>query len=236
MRKTITIVALLVLGAIAATGCLANEDSCDLKTQGLSLELAAIEEGDTAQGQAIFKTDQGSAVVLGECGDSITVNGTELQAVDGTVVPVVYSAEIEPADEYTFVFSRPDAGGYTSTVSGLRPAVTVTAPAEGVDAPRDVLLDVTWDDNNAGAGNDEIELLVTGDCINFDYDATWTDSGSDTIPANSLDVDGDTTTCEAALVLTRKVSGTLDSGLNQVGSIEGWSMGRTTFTTIPTTP
>lgn len=234
MRKTITIVALLVLGAIAATGCLANEDSCDLKTQGLSLELAAIEEGDTAQGQAIFKTDQGSAVVLGECGDSITVNGTELQAVDGTVVPVVYSAEIEPADEYTFVFSRPDEGDYTSTVSGLRPAVTVTAPAEGVDAPRDVLLDVTWDDNNAGAGNAQIEAIITGECIFPDYEATWSDDGADVVEADSIEVDGETTSCLADLTLTRKVDGTLGSSLN--GSIEGWSVGRTTFTTIGTTP
>ena len=236
MRKTIIVGALLVLGAVAATGCLPPEDSCDLKTQGIKVEFAAMEEAGAATGQAIFWTDEGRAIVLGDCGDNITVNGTELQVVNATASPVVYSAATEATGEYSFVFSRPDEGDYTSTVSGLRPEVTVTAPVEGAETPRDADLIVEWNDNNDGAGSDEIELLVTGDCITFDYDATWTDSGSGTIPANSLDVDGDTTTCEAALVLTRKVSGTLDSGLNQVGSIEGWSMGRTTFTTIPTTP
>jgi hypothetical protein len=237
MRQKMFVGALLVLSAISATGCLESEDSCDLKTQGIRAEFAAMEEGDGATGQAEFFTDEGMAIILGDCGDKITVNGTELQVVSATTSPVVYSADIEATGTYEFVFSRPDEDDYTSTVTGLRPAVTVTAPAIGTEVPRDTALDVAWDDNNAGEGDNSIDLLITGDCFNFDYEATWTDNGSNTVAADSLDVDGDTTSCEAALVMTRKVTGTLDSALaSQGGWIEGWSVGRTTFTTIPTTP
>ena len=227
-----------MLGAVAATGCIASEDSCDLKTQGIKVELAAMEEDGVATGNAEFYTDENMAIILGDCGDKITVNGTELQVVNANASPVVYSANVEATGTYEFVFSRPDEGDYTSTVTGLRPAVTLTAPAEGAEIPRDADLLVEWDDNNGGAGNDEIKAIVTGDCIGIDYEQTFSpDDGADTIAADSLNVDGDTTTCAAELVMTRKVTGTLDPALDsQGGWIEGWSVGRTSFTTIPTAP
>jgi len=233
MRQTTIIGALLVLGAVAATGCIEPENSCDLKTQGIQAEFAAIEDGDSASGQAELFTNEHVAIVLGDCGDAITVNGVTLNAVDESASPVVYSASVDQADEYVFVFSRPDEGDYTSTVSGLRPAVDVITPAEGEEVSRAADYEVTWGDNNGGAGNGEIEAVISGDCITFDYEATWTDDGSDTIAADSLDVDGETTSCAAEIALTRKVSGTLDSALASSGWIEGWSVGRATFTTAP---
>jgi hypothetical protein len=232
MRRTIIIGALLVLGAIAATGCLKSEDSCDLKTQGIRVEFAAMEEGGAASGQAEFFTDEGMAIILGDCGDKITVNGTELQVVSATASPVVYAANIEATGTYEFVFSRPDEGDYTSTVTDLRPAVVVTAPAADADVPRDAALDVAWDNSDGGS----IDLVITGDCFS-DYKESWTDDGAETIDANSLIVTDDTASCAAELVLTRTVTGTLDSALtDQGGWIRGWSVGRTSFTSIPTTP
>jgi len=237
MRKTIIVVALLALGAVAATGCMPAEDSCDVKTSGIKLELAATEEAGTAKGQAIFWTDEGRAMVLGDCGDKITVNGVEMEAEDGTVTPIVYSSAVDATGTYEFVFTRPDEDDYVSTVTGLRPAVTITAPESGTEAPRDVALAVTWEDNNAGAGDGQIAAVVTGECLSeIDYEATWTDDGEDEIPADGLSADDETASCQAELVLTREVDGTLDSDLNQTGSIKGWSVGRTSFTTIPTAP
>jgi hypothetical protein len=231
MRQVIIIGTLLVLGAIAATGCMAPEDSCDLKTQGIKVQLAAMEEGDGARGEAELYTDEGLAIILGDCGDKITVNGAELQVVNATASPVVYAADIAQADVYTFVFTRPDEGDYTSTVTDLRDPVVVTAPAEGAEVPRDEDLTVEWENSDGG----DIDLVVMGDCISTKYDATWTDNGSNVVPADSLNVSGDTTTCTAELVMTRKVTGTLDPALDsQGGWIEGWSVGRTTFTTIST--
>jgi hypothetical protein len=234
MRQFFVVGALVALGGLAAVGCMPPEDSCDVKTEGIRLELAASEEAGTAKGQAILWTDEGRAMVLGDCGDKVTVNGVELEAEDGTASPIVYSAAVDATGTYEFVFSRPDEDDYVSTVTDLRPAVAIDAPEGGAEVPRDEPLAVTWSDNNDGAGDGQIAAVVTGDCIDLDYEATWSDDGEDEIPADSLDVDGETTSCQAELVLTREVEGTLDADLNQTGSIKGWSVGRTTFTTVPT--
>jgi hypothetical protein len=163
------------------------------------------------------------------------VNGVELEAEDGTVTPIVYSAAIDATGTYEFIFTRPDEDDYVSTVTGLRPAVSITAPESGAEAPRNEALVVTWDDNNDGAGDGQIAAIVTGECLSeIEYEDTWTDDGEDEIPADGLDADDETASCQAELVLTREVDGTLDSDLNQTGSIKGWSVGRTTFTTVPT--
>ena len=226
---------LVALGGAAAPGCAPVEDSCDLATDEIQVELAAIEEGGTATAKAIFRTEDVASIALGDCGDKMTVNGTLLRVVDGAASPLVYAASIEQADEYDFVFSRPDEDDYVSTVSELRPEVTVTAPAAGSTITRDQGFDIVWDDNDEG----EIDLLVHGDCIQ-PYPgadgATVADDGADAVPANGLVWSGmegteDPTTCTAEVVLTRSVDGTLDAALT--GTIVGWTAGRTTFASAP---
>ena len=123
--------AFVALGGALAPGCAPVEDSCDLATGEIRVELAAIEESGAATAEAIFRTDDVASIALGDCGDKMTVNGTLLRVVDGAASPLVYAASIEQADEYDFVFSRPDEDDYVSTVSDLRPEVTVTAQSRG---------------------------------------------------------------------------------------------------------
>jgi hypothetical protein len=227
--------AAFVLGAAAALGCLPTEDSCDIETPDIEIELAAIEEGGAAVGEAIFRTGDVSSIALGDCGDRITVNGERMRVLSGSAKPLVYAASIEAAEEYTFVFSRPDEEDYVSTVAGLRPEVTVTAPAAGSVITRDSGFDIAWDDNDDG----EINLVIAGECIRTYPDADGelvADDGADAVPANGLAWSGmegteAPTTCDAEVVLTRSVDGTLDAALT--GSIHGWTAGRTVFTSAP---
>jgi hypothetical protein len=227
--------AALVLAGAAAAGCLPAEDSCDIATEDIEVEFAAIEENGAAAGEAIFRTGDVSSIALGDCGDKITVNGERMRVLSGSASPLIYAASIEVADEYEFVFSRPDEDDYVSTVSDLRPEVTITAPAAGSIITRDTGFDITWANNDAG----EINLLIDGDCIRSYPDAAGesvTDDGADAVPPNGLVWSGTEgtetpTTCDAEVVLTRSVEGTLDAALT--GAIHGWTAGRAAFTSAP---
>jgi hypothetical protein len=235
MQRTIIVGALVLLGTVAATGCFPQEDSCNIKTPGIYVQFDATEESGVAVGRAVFWTGDspgGTNLVLGDCGDAVAVNGVNLVVEDPNASPLTYSAEVDIADTYEFVFSRPDEGDYVSTVADMRPEVNVTAPG-GEDIPRDQEFAVTWDDND---GSDDIELLISGDCI-WDYPEVGgmsvADNGSYTVPANGLEpVDtANTDTCVAEVTLTRSVTGTLDSALK--GDIYGRSVGLTSFNSTP---
>jgi hypothetical protein len=227
--------AAVVLCAAATPACAAVEDSCDLATDEIEVELAVIQENGAATGEAIFRTDDVASIALGDCGDKMTVNGAVLRVLDGAASPLVYAASLEVADEYDFVFSRPDEDDYVSTVSDMRPEVTITAPAAGSIITRDLGFDVAWDANDGG----EVNLLVDGSCIRSYPDADGelvSDDGADTIPAGAIlwsGVEGteDPTSCSAEVVLTRSVDGVLDEALT--GMIYGWTAGRTAFTSAP---
>jgi hypothetical protein len=231
--KTLVIATTLAAAALSIiTGCHPSEDSCNIKTAGIYVQLEAIEEGSNAVGKATFWVGDdpgGTYLVLGECGDEISVNGTVLQHKSGN--PEYYEAAIDPADEYDFVFSRPDEDPYSSVVGNMRPEVTVLGPS-GDTIPRDEEFDITWEDNDGG----EIHLLVDGDCI-WDYPETLgdyiADNGSHTVPANGIEAqdEDENESCVAEIELTREVDGTLNSSLK--GTIVGKSRGRSSFTTAP---
>jgi hypothetical protein len=233
--RTTTIALMMGLGALfLAAGCNPSEDSCNIKTPGIYVELEAIEEGATATGRATFWVGDapgGTYLVLGDCGDQIAVNGTVLSHQSGN--PEYYEASVSPSESYEFVFTRPDEDPYTSLVANMRPEVDITAPGNDT-IPRDEEFDVTWNDNDGGS----IHLLIDGDCI-WDYPSTLgediADNGSHAVPANGIDPtdDANTESCVAEIELTREVDGSLDTALK--GTIVGKSVGRSSFTTAPPT-
>jgi len=234
MSKKLFVGALLALGALAAAGCFPQEDSCNIKTPGIYPQFEVVEEGDAATARAVFWTGDGpngTSLVLGSCGDAIAVNGVTLQGNNSN--PVEYSATLDLATTYDFVFSRPDEGDYTSTVTDLRPEVIVLGP-DGEEIPRDQEFDVTWEDNDGG----DIDLLISGECFT-DYPETLgdavPDTGSYTVPANGIEAwSGDESeSCTAEVTLSRTVTGDLDPVFEGQGEIYGRTMDRTTFTSTP---
>jgi len=231
--RTLVIATTLAACALALiTGCHPSEDSCNIKTAGIYVELEAIEEGANATGKATFWVGDdpgGTYLVLGECGDEIAVNGTVLQHKSGN--PEYYEASIDPAESYEFVFSRPDEDPYASLVANMRPEVTVLGPS-GDTIPRDEEFDITWEDNDTG----EIHLYVEGDCIHDYPDVLGdevADNGSHTVASGGIEAwEGDENeSCVAEIELSREVDGTLDSSLK--GTIVGKSVGRSSFTSAP---
>lgn len=232
MRTTVIATTLAVCALFLAAGCHPSEDSCNIKTAGIYLELEAIEEGANAVGKATFWVGDdpgGTYLVLGECGDQIAVNGTVLSHKSGN--PEWYEASIDPAESYEFVFTRPDEDPYASVVANMRPEVTILGPGNDT-IPRDEEFDITWEDNDAG----EIHLRIDGDCI-WDYPDVLgddvADNGSHTVPANGIEAtdSSENESCVAEIELSREVNGSLDPTLK--GTIVGKSQDRSSFTTAP---
>lgn len=235
--RTTTILTMVALSAafLSLLGCFPTEDSCNIKTDGIYVQFEAIEEGDSAIGKATLWVGDdpgGTNLELGDCGDELEVNGTTLSQKGSN--PIYYEAAIDVADTYEFVFTREDEDPYTSTVTEMRPEVTVLGPS-GEDISRADEFEITWEDNDGG----EIVLLINGDCI-WDYPDTLgdevADNGSHTVPADGIEAtdSGENETCTAEITLTRETASancTLDQSLK--GTIEGKTVGRASFSTTP---
>ena len=230
MHKYVLTTVALALSLPITTGCFPVEDSCNIKTDGLYLELDAVEENGSVEAQAIFWVGDnagGTYLELGDCGDEIAVNGKVMTASPGYDNPEVYVASLEPSDSYDFVLSRPDEDPYTSTVSNAREAVTVTAPSDAT-VSRAEALDVTWDNNDTG----DVRVSVSGSCI-FSHSETVQDDGTHTIASGSLDATDEDAgeSCNAKVIVDRTTAGSMASGLS--GSIQAVARGGSDFITAP---
>lgn len=220
-----------VLVAVAASGgCTTpEEDSCNIKTPGIYVEYEVVESGNGATARATFWVGDapgGTVLYLGECGDSITVNGQPL-GKDGDL----YKASLSSADSYEFIFERTDEDPYVSSVS-TPPAVNISAPT-GESISRADSFDIVWEANSSGS----IELLIDGDCIK-DYPNVLGDSipdnGQHTVNAGGIEpfVSSDESeSCTASVEMTREVGGSLSPSLK--GTIVGQSVGYASFTSTP---
>lgn len=221
-----TVLVLLSVCAIAFVGC-PRDDSCNIRTDGMYFAFRVVEEDGQATVSATFTVGGalGTELALGDCGDDITVNGIQLQEKRG--VFVYYEAVIGVADTYEFVFTRDGEGPYTSTVN-TPPTVTITAPTDAQEIPRQNAFDITWEDNYAESPG--ISLFITGPCIgNLLRDIA--DNGLYTINADELELIDEEQTCDVDLSLTRLVNGDLDPALQ--GFITGRTVDRIWFTSTP---
>jgi len=230
MHKYVFTTVALALSLPLTTGCFPVEDSCNIKTDGLYLQLEAIEENGSVEAQAIFWVGAnagGTYLELGDCGDEIAVNGKVMTASPGYDNPEVYVASLEPSDSYDFVLSRPDEDPYTSSVSNAREAVTVTGPSDST-LSRTEAFNVAWNNNDSG----EVQVSVSGSCI-FSYSETVQDDGSHTVASGNLDATDEDAgeSCNAKVIVDRSTAGSMAPGV--AGSIETISRGASNFVTAP---
>ena len=228
----------IVLG-LAAFGTAALLAGCPqitsetITTDGLYVDYIVIEEADgTAVAQARFRAGgaAGTGVQL-TGGDTVTVNGEPMTLT--RAVSTYYEADVDPAETYTFVFTRPDEGGYTSTISPPG-SVTITEPAEGAEVSRAEDLTIRWEPDNDAPGN-AYNLEVYGPCLdNFVRLAILVTEM--TIQANDLAEEtdeggGPDATCTATIRVAAWGEGTMAPGLK--GKISAGAASTSTFQTVP---
>ncbi len=225
-------VKLAVISTLLGAGCFPEEDSCNIKTDGIYVEYEVVRSADTVSARATFWTGEragGTYLTLGTCGDEVTVNGVRLSET-GTN-PKYYHSTVPVAGSYDFVFSRADEAPYESTTGTPLP-VSITAPQSQTSFSRTDVLDIAWQDNAEG----EIEVLIEGECIH-DYPTVGgkeiADNGAHQVPPGAIKpwTEREDETCEARVTLRRVRAGSLDSDLK--GRIYGASLDEVSFDSRP---
>jgi hypothetical protein len=230
--KLISLSAILSIFVFTATGCFEEEDSCNIKTPGIYVEYQITEKASETKAKVTFWTGDdpgGTYLKLGSCGDAIYVNGKKL-SIKGSN-PKYYEAVVPEVDSYEFSFERPDEDAYVSIIDNIPEIPEIEAPNK-VDVSRAEDMEIVWDEN----GTSKINLEISGECID-DFPRIngekVTDDGTYTVNGDSIEpyTSSSDETCSATVVLTRSSTGDLNENLK--GTIKGYAVDSSTFTTTP---
>jgi hypothetical protein len=226
--KELALIFLAGLGLAALMAC-STGDTCDIRTSGISVDYEAIEEGGSTRARAQFNYE-GKSLELGNCGDTIEVNGVLLNKVGG-VIPLTYEANVDATTdgEFVFSFNREGEGPFTSTTS-LPETFAITAPASGDSFSRANAIDITWDNSDG----DFMNVVVDADHLG-DFDEDPSDTGAYTIGADVLEAfhsDYDDDDIQADLILTRELGGTVDPTFKDATCV-GKVIDQISFTSTP---
>ena len=226
--KELALIFLAGLGLAALMAC-ETGDTCDIRTSGIRVDYEAFEEGESTRARAQFNY-KGKSLELGNCGDTIEVNGVRLNKVGG-VIPLTYEANVDATaeGEFVFVFQREDEGPFTSTTS-LPDTFAITAPASGDSFSRAEAMDITWDNSDG----DFMTVVVDADDLS-NFDENPSDTGAYTINADSIETfsgheDDD---IQADLILTRELDGTVDPIFDNGSTCLGKVIDQISFTSTP---
>jgi hypothetical protein len=204
-------------------------DTCDIRTSGIRVDYEAIEQDGvtTARAQFMYKD---TSLELGNCGDTIEVNGVRLNSV-GSEYPITYEADVEPNDsgEFEFVFAREDEGPFTST-TGLPETFELTAPASGESFSRAEPINVTW----SGEDWDLMTIAVEAEDL-WEYEETVSDVNAYSIAADELEAQSGAEDDDilAELILTRSDEGTVDAIFDSGSTCVGKVIDQVSFTSTP---
>lgn len=235
----------LTSGCIAATG-----DSCEIKTNGISVTARVHDDGTNVRASAAFEAGDQSGIgtKLDLCDvDVLTINGNNpkrSEDSDSITYSVSWpSAEAPPS--YDFKLDRTEDGDVIEWSVDLPPQFGISAPTGGDELSRAEDLELTWEpDNSGGTMNIELEDEVGDFCIetdmaDHDYMGVGgedvADTGSRTIPAGAITLhdSAETESCAATFTLMREQSGAYPSELKGGGSVTADVERAVDFTSVP---
>ena len=228
----------LVLVVVCA-GC-SQVDSSDVLTSGIHAEMSAVSSGAGT-------TDVQATLYLG---NPIELNFVELTGDDELVAS--HGSETKVMTETSLLnivghhtSFQTDAEGEQFTIDLQRsvdngaPESTATLPAKftltGPTAPasRAAAIALTW---SPAASPDRMSWQATGDCIDIAGGSITGDSGSFSVPANSLHLKGGTgvpNTCTVTVSVSRAREGLLDTSYGKGGHMTGVQVRTVTVTSNP---
>lgn len=250
-RRDLCVLSTVVFGAASLNaGCIAaTGDSCEIKTNGISVTAEVNDEGTNVRAWAAFEAGDQSGVgtKLDLCDvDVFTINDQSPQRSEDSD-SIEYSVTWPSGDApetYHFKFDRTEDGDLVEWSVDLPPQFDITGPAGG-DISRADELEITWEPANAdGTMNIELEDEVGEFCLETDVAGhdyigiggeDVSDTGSRIIPADAITLDdaADTDSCPATFTLMREQGGTYPSELKQGGSVKADVTRGFDFTSVP---
>jgi hypothetical protein len=236
MSLSVTLPALLALPACTAE----SVESDDVFTDGIYAELRAEATEDGTRATATLRVGGSSSNtyvrLTGEDSLSASADGeTEEMNRQGFADRYYYTADLDANGEdtlVTFRFTRSLDDGAPDSHCTLPRPMSIEAPVEGSNFSRmqqDV--EITWDTSGS---SQPITLSIEGDCFNHLSQSFEDDPGSYTLPAGTLQSNGDpATACVATIELSRTNDGILDPGFGEGGSVVCTQTRSATFRSDP---
>lgn len=226
----------LVLLVILIAGC-GTTDSGSLLTSGMSAEMSAVTQGNgsTVVTVELFSGNPDQLIFVDLTGDDqlIAKHGSDSQVMTETqlVTIVAHEATFPVGGEgemFTVDFQRTiDDGAPMSTMTLPASFTLGTVPAS---ASRAADLTITWSPGSL----DPITWRVEGTCIDTAIGNLTSDTGTLTIPANTVQkvqAQNVPDTCQATLTIDRVHPGQLDTHFGKGGQAQGVQERTATFTT-----
>lgn len=233
MKLPISTVLLLV-----ACGC-GTSDSSGLLTKGMSAEISArtLGDGTTRVSAELFDGYPEQLIFVDlAAGDQLvaTSGGTSMTLDKSQLLTIIEYSAVFPTgnegDTFTVDLQRSVDAGAPSSTATLPAAFTLGQVA--ASSSRAAGLPITW---SPSGSSDQMKWTATGTCIQDASGSIPGDTGSFTIPANSLvqPMGATETSCEVTLTLARDRKGTLDRAYGKGGDVVGEQARTATFTSMP---
>ena len=218
---------MLVLGGLVACE---SVESTDVLTSGVYADITATDVGEgSVVTDATLRVGGGNSNVwMNLEGDDAlsSTHGEEVQSMVEVSLGDIYSYTAQHdapdlAGEFVVAFERTLDEGAPNTVLTVPDPFDLTGPEADVTfnaAQEDI--EVTWEPSGS---DDDMILLVTGDCFFNEEVALDGDTGSAVLEAGTLEWADETEpeTCQATLTIRRSRAGDLDPGYGEGGVAVG---------------
>ncbi|MCP4809072.1 MAG: hypothetical protein GY913_13355 [Proteobacteria bacterium] len=217
----------LVLGGLVACE---SVESTDVLTSGVYADITATDLGEgSVVTDAVLRVGGGNSNTFMnlEGDDALTsTHGEDVQNMIEVSLGDLYSYTAEHADP---VLADDFVVGFERTLDEGAPATTLTVPdpfeltapeADTTFASAQEDITITWEDSGS---DDDMILIVTGDCFFNEEVALDGDTGTAVLEAGTLEWADDTEpeTCQATLTIRRSRAGDLDPAYGEGGVAVG---------------
>lgn len=199
-----------------------------------------IDEGGVAEVEVEFEAGDMSGIgtSLELCtsdGESVLVNGVELEVTETYDGHFKYRAEVDPAPSYTFEMVLGSDQQSMEVTLDAPPDFQVEMPAPGSDVSRNEEVELVWTNPDMGMQL-EIELIDDEILCLEDWGVTTMDDGSHPIPAGAVvlaDEDAPDGKCQAEYLFTRVRSAQTPEALASGGSLDAFVTRGLRFVSVP---
>ena len=168
-------------------------------------------------------------------GESVLVNGVELEVTETHDGHFKYRAELEPAPSYRFEMVLGSDQQAIDVVLDAPPDFQVDMPVPGAEVSRTEGVELVW--TNPVPGKElEIELIDDEILCLEDWGVTTMDDGNHPIPPGAVvlaDEDAPDGKCQAEYLFTRMRSGQTPAALASGGSLEAFVTRGLRFVSVP---
>lgn len=218
-----------VLVCLATVGC-AKTDSSDLFTSGIyaAISARASGSGTTDVYATLYVGDPGNLNFVDLTGDDRLVAsfGSQEKVMSETTLLNLVSHHASftsdnAGDQFQVAFERTVDDSAPNSIATLPDKYAISAPAASTSVSRAQPLTISWSPIDATS---PIRYQISGDCIDTSAMALTVDSGSVTLPANTLVKKMGTMvmdSCPVTVTLTRVKAGQLDPNYGKGGVVEG---------------